>query len=550
RSVTVKAELIGRRGADSPAVSKGLIKHFDGNYGHHLFTEPFIGDPDVIQQCLFPKRKCSSSSRLFNGRTTNFWRELQQQRQEPDHRDSAPNDGQPSIHRVSVKLPPFWPDRPNIWFAPSHSQFAISGITSDVTKFHHVVSQLDARYALEVEDNIINPPAEDPYQQLRRELIRRLSASEEQRVRQLIGEEDIGDRKPSQFLRHLRSLAGTTAIQDSILRQLWMRRLPANTQAILAAQSDLSMDKLAELADKIVEISLPPQQAVYATTAAPPLEEFLQKIEALSAQVAALSSRGPPNNRRARSRSRGPSSNRARPNKPPAHTGWCWYHSTFKDRARKCEAPCTFAKCKDSLADAALLVHPKTDARLGLFRHFLEEQHCTIFTDHKPLIHAFKQRREKLSPTHLRQLSFISVFTTDIQHVSGADNVVLYALSRPNEVEAISNPVNYGTLAEEQDMDTELADLLKNNSLQKRPVPGTPVTLYCDISTDKPRPYIPRKIRCQVFERLHSLHSSLYVGQGATQHLVPHRNCSHRDFSGLVCRRTAVHGSVGASVLN
>lgn len=174
----------------------------------------------------------------------------------------------PSINRVAVKLPPFWAERPNLWFSQVDSQFAIAGITSDNTKFNYVVAQLDTRYAAEVEDIIINPPSTDRYLHLRSKLIERLSISEEQRVRQLINEEELGDRKPSQFLRHLRSLADTTILQDNMLRQLWLRRLPAHAQAILTAQSELPLDKIAEIADKIVEVSpTQPALAIQATSA-------------------------------------------------------------------------------------------------------------------------------------------------------------------------------------------------------------------------------------------------------------------------------------------
>lgn len=48
------------------------------------------------------------------------------------------------------------------------------------------------------------------------------------------------------------------------------------------------------------------------------------------------------------------------------------------------------------------------------FRHMLEARHFVIKTDHKPLIYAFSQRPEKASPRQLRNLDFISQFTTDI----------------------------------------------------------------------------------------------------------------------------------------
>ncbi|XP_028042699.1 uncharacterized protein LOC114252424, partial [Bombyx mandarina] len=114
---------------------------------------------------------------------------------------------------------------------------------------------LDTRVIGEVEDIILQPSPEDKYGGLKSELIRRLSTSEEQRVRQLVSDVELDDRRPSQFLRHLRSLAGKTLTDENLLRQLWMRRLPQHLQAILAAQSELSLDKVAKLADNILEVS-------------------------------------------------------------------------------------------------------------------------------------------------------------------------------------------------------------------------------------------------------------------------------------------------------
>ena len=113
-------------------------------------------------------------------------------------------------HRSTVRLPPFWPDRPGLWFAQTEGQFELSSVTSERTKFNYVISQLEYRHAAEVED-IMSPPANDPYTTLKTELVRRLSASRDQRVRQLLTHEEMGDRKPSQFLRHLKRTYQTTS---------------------------------------------------------------------------------------------------------------------------------------------------------------------------------------------------------------------------------------------------------------------------------------------------------------------------------------------------
>lgn len=109
----------------------------------------------------------------------------------PENTDTPPADSTPtsqpfSVCKVAVKLPPFWPDRPAIWFAQVEAQFIISGISADLTKFNYVVAQLDTRVIGEVEDIILRPPLEDKYIRLKYELIRRLSTSEEQQVRKLV----------------------------------------------------------------------------------------------------------------------------------------------------------------------------------------------------------------------------------------------------------------------------------------------------------------------------------------------------------------------------
>ena len=64
----------------------------------------------------------------------------------------------------------------------------------------------------------------------------------------------------------------------------------------------------------------------------------------------------------------------------------------------------------------------------------LEGRNFHVITDHKPLIYAFKKKSDQMSPRQTRHLLFISEFTTDVRHVSGADNIVADALSRADTI--------------------------------------------------------------------------------------------------------------------
>lgn len=264
-----------------------------------------------------------------------------------------------TVFRVGVKIPPFWPEDAALWFAQLEGQFCISNITADATKFHHVVSQLDYNIAAEVKDIIISPPATDKYNKLKNTLINRLSQSRDQRLKQLLMHEELGDRKPSQLLRHMQSLAGTTSDPNGFVRTMWISRLPTNIQTVLACQEDSSLEILATLADRVHEVVTPlaPTQHVaaasgsstrmtsHSTTMAQSNNDLQMQVAELTRQVASLMAEKRPWQRsRSRSKQRGRyhSRSRSRSRSGKENPSYCWYHNNFGVKARKCETPCTY----------------------------------------------------------------------------------------------------------------------------------------------------------------------------------------------------------------
>ena len=261
-----------------------------------------------------------------------------------------------SSNRVAIRLPSFIAADPELWFSLVERCFASSGVTSDDQKFSSVAQVLDSRVALEVRDIIVNVPETNAYETLKTQIIKRLSSSQEQKTRRLLEMEEMGDRKPSQFLRHLQGLAGT-AVPESMLRTLWFSRLPDSLQPILAAQKDLSLERVADLADSIIDLTGARQSVAAAAAPAAPAvlaaapaatvnslaEQLSQILLPLREEIASIrqemtefkSRSSQPRGRsrsRARSRSRGPF----------AGNGTCWYHARYGPEAKKCTQPCTF----------------------------------------------------------------------------------------------------------------------------------------------------------------------------------------------------------------
>lgn len=248
-----------------------------------------------------------------------------------------------SEHRVTVKVPTFMPSDPELWFCMLESSFDCAGVSSDEIKFGYVLSGLDERYAREVRDIIVKPKEDRTYNVLKSELIKRLGVSQEQNTRKLLENEQIGDRKPSQFLRHLRGLAGTN-FPDEILQTLWLSRLPKHMQAVLVSHRDLSLEKRADIADSIAETFASETVAETTNTT----KNLVAKVELIECaltkaleEIAALKVREPERRRRrySRSRSRTPS----RTYGGDDMNDMCWYHHTFGRDATKCRSPCRYA---------------------------------------------------------------------------------------------------------------------------------------------------------------------------------------------------------------
>ena len=166
-----------------------------------------------------------------------------------------------------VRIPPFTPEDPDLWFRQVEWHLEDAGYTTSEEKFKAVSMTLEPPYSQEVRDVILNPPAEDPFKKLKDELVHRICKSQEQKTRLLLEQEAIGDRSPSQFLRHLQQLAPSRS--DNIIRTLWMSGLNPILQATLAAQPKMEVDALARIADRIMDTMVQHETCVAAVSTPP-----------------------------------------------------------------------------------------------------------------------------------------------------------------------------------------------------------------------------------------------------------------------------------------
>ncbi len=245
-----------------------------------------------------------------------------------------------TLSAVSIKLPPFWPADPEVWFAQVEAQFTTRRITTQKTMFDHVISP---EFATEVRDLLLRPPTDNPYNTLKAELIKRTAASAQRKLQQLISGEELGDRKPTQLLRRMQQLLGdqlgADADTNAFLKELFLQRLPANVRMVIAS-ADVTTDiaKLADMADKV---ATHPNtvSAVRHSTEVDKLREEVTRLADLVASLTSTHSRRPrsrSNSRYRRPRSPAPLDSQHKPGP------LCWYHHKFGEEARKCQEPCSW----------------------------------------------------------------------------------------------------------------------------------------------------------------------------------------------------------------
>ncbi|XP_066260988.1 uncharacterized protein [Euwallacea similis] len=236
------------------------------------------------------------------------------------------------VSRLSIRAPPFWKTNPKTWFRTLEAQFALAHITVDLTKYHHVIATIDSEILDQVSDCMDNPPSNGKYEGIKHRLISLFAESDEKRLRKLLSQVELGDKKPSHLLNEMRSLGGA-AVSPEILKTLWMQHLSTSIQPILAGSSE-PLDKMANLADKIHEIVQPQTYSVQVSgkeAQAPQLIERISRLEQSMERLKPI--------RRSRSKSR---TRRTETRSPSADPGVCWYHQRFRDKARQCAKPCSY----------------------------------------------------------------------------------------------------------------------------------------------------------------------------------------------------------------
>ena len=256
---------------------------------------------------------------------------------------------------MMANLPPFTPEDPTHWLKLCDAHFNFKKIECPQEKIYAIITSLTYELQREL-DVALGYTTEEQYKEFKTMLLAATALPAQKRINQLISNEELGDRKPSIFLRHLKNLAGSQADNEEFIRPLFLKRLPASISQILASMPDSSVDNLAKSADAIIQYQADSLGNVNAyggphRQESKPQSNVDDQMRFMRSTIANLTDQIQDLVRRLQkletsvSNNRGRSNNRYRSYSRPSHgarTGMCYYHTKFGSRATKCSQPCSY----------------------------------------------------------------------------------------------------------------------------------------------------------------------------------------------------------------
>lgn len=110
-----------------------------------------------------------------------------------------------------------------------------------------------------VDDLLASPPSAGAYHQFKAALLRRTTEPEPTHLRRVVNFERLGNARPTQMVTRMQQFLVDSypRLQDNILRELVLQYLSLNMRMILAYASNITLDELAEMADRAAEYAAP-----------------------------------------------------------------------------------------------------------------------------------------------------------------------------------------------------------------------------------------------------------------------------------------------------
>ncbi|VDP10224.1 unnamed protein product [Schistosoma margrebowiei] len=150
---------------------------------------------------------------------------------------------------------PFWPDYIKAWFCYAESDFSEHGVIDTRAQFLAVVKALPREFNRYVTPSMFTSDVSDPYESLKRSILKQGDLTDRQRFDQLFNNIDLQHGSLTDMLQRMRKVIGLRTFDEGLFKQLFLSKLPQQVQAVLVSFQKNALDELTASADRILEIT-------------------------------------------------------------------------------------------------------------------------------------------------------------------------------------------------------------------------------------------------------------------------------------------------------
>ena len=282
---------------------------------------------------------------------------------------------------------------PAAWFVVFEAGLYCHSIHSDDTKYFQLLSHLPKDILHLVELLLLNPPKEGKYDAVKKLILDETAITSKQVVYQLCSRKMRADEKPSVLLREVKLLT-ENRIDESLLREFWLRMLPSSLQMLLSILHNKPLDEVAAAADAVAECfsSIDSPAILPATNDKPIHASDSLAISTLSKTTRASCV--------SNTRSVSPCTSQAKKagkifekaplisaNNPKIslrhvrRNKFCWFHTNFGSRALRCRTPCAWKTRTASAANARVASASSLSSTSRLFFVTDKVSHMSFLVD-------------------------------------------------------------------------------------------------------------------------------------------------------------------------
>ncbi|CAH1996517.1 unnamed protein product [Acanthoscelides obtectus] len=157
------------------------------------------------------------------------------------------NTGMFSKH-ISLHFPPYNAENPALWFRQIESSFYCSDIKDEIMKYHILVSRLEPCVVELMQEFLLTTSGDigltNQYNQMKSKIIGL------QKTKNELDKQQIGDRTPSEFLRHLQHIASKNPLFPMhLIKAIWVASVGPYVKNVLLSDPNAAFEKLGFIAD-------------------------------------------------------------------------------------------------------------------------------------------------------------------------------------------------------------------------------------------------------------------------------------------------------------